>query len=287
MQSNPTQSNALTIQAADNENLSLALNSLSDVLFRAAEENILAAAGEGYTDLERRAMIAAEALRLTSGMDLAAILTRGQIIAQIQREGLISVHPNGYADLTALAAEQGISVGELSDTRALCEVIFPYITDVLGRNLAEVWTEIGKSKLRELVPAIRSIITGEDAAHASVRTAVETLLDQAAAELIAGGVPQDELTVEQVRAQAVMSLLHDGATLPVRELRRTVRPTRTPPVQATTMAVGEEWFTVLHIESQDQYDMLMRLLDRHFNNVLVNGENATVTVRNLRTLFGG
>lgn len=285
-----SQTNQLTVPVADNANLSLALGSFNDVLFRAAEENINMATegGEGYTALERRAMIAAEALRLTSGMDLAAILTRGEIIAQIQREGLISVHPNGYADLTALAREQGISVGELSDTRALCEIIFPYITNVLGRSLAEIWAEIGKSSMRELVPALRSLITGEEAAHGSVRTAVETLLNNAAAELITEGVPQDELEVDDVRMRAVIGLLQQGATLPTRELRRTVRPTRTPPVQSTTMSVAEEeWFTVLHITSQDQYDMLMRLLDRHFNNVLINGENATPTVRSLRNLFGG
>src|SRR5690242_12732595 len=131
--------NQLAIQTADSEYLSLALNNITGTLFEAAERNINSAIGDGagYTALERRAMVAAEALRLTHGFDLTAIITRGQIIQQIEREGLTSVHPNGYADLTALAREQGISVSELSDTRALHEVIFPYITNVLGRSLAE------------------------------------------------------------------------------------------------------------------------------------------------------
>src|SRR5215210_6008595 len=99
------------IQPADNQNLSLALNSFSDVLIRAAEENIntaLADAGDAYTDLERRAMVITEALRLTSVIYLASILTRGRLLGHIDLVCLACVHPNGYADLTALAREQGI-----------------------------------------------------------------------------------------------------------------------------------------------------------------------------------
>jgi len=57
MQSN----NALTVQTADSEYLSLALNSITGTLFEAAERNIAGAIGDGsgYTALERRAMIAA------------------------------------------------------------------------------------------------------------------------------------------------------------------------------------------------------------------------------------
>jgi hypothetical protein len=286
------QNHTLAIQTADSAYLSMALNNMTNTLWDAAERSITEAIGdgEGYTALERRAMIAAEALRLTHGFDLTAIITRGQIIRQIEEEGLTSVHPNGFADLTALAREQGISVSELSDTRALCDVIFPYITNVLGRSIAEVWAEIGKSSMRELVPALRSIITGEDASHNTVREAVTTLLNNAAAELMAGGIQQDELTVDEVRRNAVEFLLTQGATLPTRELRRTVRPTRTPPVDAATLITGEaEWHVVIQITSQDQYDMIMRQLGSHANNMVLDGRSASTRdhVRILRSFFGG
>jgi hypothetical protein len=180
-------------------------------------------------------------------------------------------------------------VSELSDTRALYEVIFPYIQNVLGRPLAEVWAEVGKSSMRELVPALRSIITGEDAAHNTVREAVTTLLNNAAAELIAGGIPQDELTVEQVRQNAVEYLLTQGATLPTRELRRTVRPSRTPPVEAATLQTGDtEWFVSIHITSRDQYDMIIRQLGSHANNMVLEGRRreAEPIIDTFRRLFG-
>jgi hypothetical protein len=106
-----------------------------------------------YSDLNMRAMVVTEALRLTSGLDLTTVLTRGALIKQIEDEGLVGVHPNGYANLTQLARENGIaSVAELSDIRALCEVIFPYIQNVLGWDLNDTWEKVGKSNFRELVP---------------------------------------------------------------------------------------------------------------------------------------
>src|SRR4051794_10236286 len=98
MQSN---NQVVLAQPADSRSLSLALNNLTSSIFHAAEENInqaLEGSGDAYSALERRAMVATEALRLTGGMDLAAIITRGDIIRQIETEGLVGVHPNGFAD---------------------------------------------------------------------------------------------------------------------------------------------------------------------------------------------
>ena len=297
--------NAITLPAtADNQSFSLALQDLTGRLMQAAAENIDAAieGSDAYTELERRSMIAIEALRLTNGMDLATILTRGQIISQIETEGLVSVHPNQYTDLSHMAREQGISVSELSDTKALCETIFPFIVEELGLSLAETWAQVGKSAFRELTPALRSIITGEQATHQSVRTAVATLLDQAAAQLIAngdytaeeiqdalGGQGGEENTAarETVRRTAVESLLHAGATLPSRELRRTIRPSRTPNLNAVTLNVAEDqWFAVLKVESQDQLDMLVRLWGTHVDNMMLNGQGADRQIRTLRSFFG-
>ena len=285
------QSLALTTQTADSQSMSLALSNMTQQLFAYAEENINMSIGDsqGWSDMERRAMIAAEALRLTHGFDLTAIITRGDIMRQIEVEGLATVHPNGYADLTALAKEQGISVGELSDTRALCDTIFPYVTNVLGRPLAEFWSEVGKSKLRELVPALRSLITGEEADHASVRTAVENILNNAAADLITNHeIPQDQLQEDQVRRHAVESLLSDSATMTTRELRQRVRPTRTPAMNGSTLQVDDnEWFAIVHITSREQYELLMRQFGTHVNNSLLNGRNGGDPIRWLRRLFGG
>ena len=300
------ESTMVLAQPADSRTLSLALRTLSDTVFQAAEENINQALADAdpnaYSQIERRAMIAAEALRLTNGMDLAAILTRGDIIRQIEREGLTGVHPNGYADLTALAAQQGINLTELSNTRALCEIVFPYITEVLQQPIAEVWTSVGKSGMIEILPALRSLITGENASHTSVRNAVTRMLDEAAAALIANGdIDQDDLNAEEdserfqgtaarVRRQAVQSLLVAGSTMTTRELRQTVRPTRTPPSAAATLQIADEgWYVVIKPEGRDQYDAIMRALGSHVNNMVLDGrgDGSYDLRRRLNSLFGG
>jgi hypothetical protein len=278
---------------ADSQQFSLDISHLASGIFGAAAANIDATINqEDYTSLERQAMIAAEALRLTHGMDLAAILMRGQIIREIEVKGLIAVHPNGYADLTALAAEQGISIGELSDTRALCEVIFPFIERRLGRNLAEVWSTIGKAKLRELVPALRSMITGENASHRSVRTAVTTMLSTAASALRQEGLITEETGDEEIdsliRRRAVEDLMEHGATLTSRELRRTVRPSRTAPLEVVTLKSDEDqWYAVVKIDGADQLTMMGRLLGQHHNNMVMDGRGNERLMTTLSRMFPG
>jgi hypothetical protein len=146
---------AIQLVQTDSLALTAGLNGLRDMLFNAAEANVTNAVGDdlsAYTALQMRAMVAAEALRMTTGLDLSTVLTRGDIIRQIETEGLAAVHPNGYANLTALAEANNVSVGELSDIRSLCDVIFPYIQGTLERNLYEVWEQIGKSRPARIGP---------------------------------------------------------------------------------------------------------------------------------------
>jgi hypothetical protein len=272
-----TQPSSIAPQA-DSVALTTGLQSLQQSLFSAAEQNIDVALGDqagAFSALSRRAMVVTEALRLTSGMDLSTIIMRGQIIKQIEDEGLTGVHPNGYANLTKLAEDNGVSVGEFSDIRALVEVIFPYIVSELGMNLVEVWEQIGKSSFREMVPALRSLITGEQADHNSVRTAVEQMMNGSAASLLADEQnpwTQEELATEEggqaVRQRAVASLLQDGMTMPTRDLRRRVRPSRVPAVQMATLQTAEsQWYAVLKLETLEQRDLVLRVLNSHSNNM--------------------
>ena len=284
--------NALVPQA-DSAILSTALSGLQDTLFTAAEANIRGYLGEDvsqYSALQMRAMVATEALRLTTGMDLSTIITRGTIIRQIEQEGLVGVHPNGFANLTALAAENGVSVGELSDIRALCDVIFPYITGTLQLNLVEVWEQVGKSKFREMVPALRSMITGENADHNSVRGAVTQMLNEAAIAVaeVAECEPSDVADAD-VRAHAVRTLLHEGAVHTTREMRRRVRPTPVPHVQMATIQTGEgSYYGLLKFDSQEQLDLVLRILNAHIDNMRLDGRSMNSERRQLFSgFFGG
>jgi hypothetical protein len=80
------------------------------------------------------------------------------------------------------------------------------------------------------------MITGEDADHDSVRTAVGQMLDNAAADLIANNqATQETLDDDEVRRNAIENLLREGATSTTREMRRRVRPARVPAVPMATL----------------------------------------------------
>jgi hypothetical protein len=294
-----TPTNSITLAPrADSLTLSNGLSALQDTLFRAAEENINSALGEQadqYSALSKRAMVVTEALRLTTGMDLSTIIMRGQLILQIEREGLVGVHPNGYTNLTELAKDNNVSVGELSDIRALVEHIFPYIENVLQLNLHEVWGSIGKSSFREMVPALRSLITGEQADHASVRTAVRNMLDTAAATLLQNNedmTPETLSTPEGdaiVRQAAVENLLHDGSVMTTRDMRRRVRPSRVEAIEMATMQTADgEWYAVMKLNSTEKKDLALRIMNPHTNNMMLDGRGeGTTNVRRLLSSFFG
>jgi hypothetical protein len=92
-----------------------------------------------------------------------------------------------------------------------------------------------------------------------------------------------------VRAQAVETLLHNGTTMTVREMRRTVRPNRVPPIQMATLQTAEsQWYAVLRCSSLEQRDLVIRVLNAHADNMNLDGrsEAADDHRRLLGTLFG-
>src|SRR5512141_2736311 len=114
--------------------LSRTLNGLEEAVYAAANRNLEAViatspADTGMTMLERAAIVEVEALKLTNGIDLTALLLRGRILAKIRTQNLLNVHPEHYVSLADMASANalGISSTELSNTDALCNVIFPYL----------------------------------------------------------------------------------------------------------------------------------------------------------------
>lgn len=166
-----------------NSILATALTGLEAQLQRAAECNIRAMAndGDGFTQAELRAMKTIEELKLVNGLDLAAVLLRGKLIRQIEEEALWTIHPERYDTFEQMARAQGISPSELSNVRDLCFTIFPYFEETLGVPVAQIWENIGKSNMRELVPVLKSIITGQPSNSASVNRSVDRILDEVVA----------------------------------------------------------------------------------------------------------
>ena len=242
-----------------------ALDGLRSALALAAQANV-EMVGEGFTEVEKEAMRKIEELKLVNDLDLAAVLMRGELLHEIEDRGLWSVHPGGYTSMLEMARMQGISLSELSNTRDLCDVIFPYIQDTLEMNIAQIWEEIGKSNFRELVPVLKSLITGETPGTASTRDTIETLLDTEAATARAAG---EEFTEDDLRHRVIENLIADGQLLTNRQLRTRLRPERTEPIQSTVLKQGNNRIILAEM-SEDQWIAFQRRLNSFMEEAVLD-----------------
>lgn len=259
--------NALTIynyQPASTPQLAGALVNIRGDIEAAARANLNAVLQEGgdYTETEQMAMLQIEQLRQVNGLDLAAVLLRAEYLNVIEANNLITRHPAGYANMREMARDQGISEAELSQTMDLANVVFPYAKDVLGWDIAQMWEEIGKSNMRELVPVLKGIITGEPANAQSVNNSVERILDDVAATFLAAGETEMAENEDEVRRSAVEGLLQDGTLLTNRELRRQLRPDRTPSALVSTIEVGNDVVIAAKL-TPEQWEVFMRRMGQY------------------------
>ena len=242
------------IQPATDVRLSTAMGGLREQ-FHAVASARVADLGAGYTQLEINAMTIVEELRLVNTMDLAAVLLRGDLLREIEEGSLWTVHPGQYSTFQDLAKDQGISLSELSNIRDMTQIIFPYIENVMGLIVAEVWENIGKSNFRELTPVLKALITGEETTG-SVRNSIEAILGDIYATAAAGG---QEITEGEARGQAVDWLIEQGEMLTNRQLRETVRPTRTPAINPAVFSIGDTRIFMVEM-TEDQLLALRRKL---------------------------
>jgi len=242
-----------SIAPSQNSQLSTGLLGIENYLRLAAEANV-DAAGPGFTDAEKHAMVVVEELKLVNGMDLAAVLLRGKLLKEIEDNSLWTFHPGQYSTLQDMARQQGISITELSQIRSLVNVVFPFVENELHMSVPALWEEIGKSNFCDMISILRGIITGEATGSASVTAAINRTLNDTAATASAAG---QTLNDTELRATAVSNLLTAGGQMTNAELRNHVRPDRTPAVNPTIIEVGGHQFMIMEV-TPDQRTMINR-----------------------------
>jgi hypothetical protein len=278
------------IQLSQNAGLSTSLGGIEDAIMRAAHENVAAMLPEGhdYGALEVQSIEIIEALKLTHGLDMTAVILRGRLIHKFEEGGFAGVYPGESTDLVTIARLNGISLTDLSNTRTLYDVIFPWIEENLpGTSVAEMWAKIGKSGFVELLPVLRALITGEQTGSATVRGSVDQLLNDAFLSVNASGdpLPADEAEMTTLlRTTAINRLLDLGAELPVREVRHIIRPVHTPNIATIIISNGDRKYAVMKLD-EDQDLMLHRLLGNHLSQTQVPADQYPEQITLFRRVF--
>lgn len=246
---------------------------LEDAINEAARMNVLAAVDGGdYTETEVQSMVLIQALKEINGLDLAAVLLRAKKLHEIAETNAMTNHPGRYGSIREMARDQGISPTELQHTLDMVEVIFPYLNNVLGMDIATMWEELGKSNMKELIPTLKAIITGEPSGSARVNNGVEMLFDDIAASLAvqAGEDTEDfEPDTDAVRQLAVDQLLQEGQLMTNRELRNRLRPTPVPNIEPYVIPTNGGYLMVAEL-NEDQWSLVNRRLDHQMEAVILN-----------------
>ncbi len=259
----PENTAVIPYQVSTNLTLSGTLLRLDEQFERAAAQNLdtaLQGADGDYTAAERRAIIQFEKLKLIGNLGLTEILLRGKVLDEIERDGLWSILPGNHQTLESAARAQGIATSTLSLIKDLNRIIFPYMQETLGWNLAETWENIGAANFRELVPLLKRIITGQASNLAQVNTTAENFMNDVRTQAEEQGLT---LAPQEVQRQAVENLLELGQ-LPNRQLRTHVRPSRTEPVHLYVMAIGGRRVIVTEA-TEDQWVMVQRKMSGYFD----------------------
>lgn len=251
--------------------------SLDDGIKEAAAANVRAfieQSGQSFTATEIEAMTIVEELKTINGIDLAALLMRASRVRKIISENMMTRHPAGYQTLDELARDNGMSSSELSNVLDLADVIFPFLNE-MGFNIPLLWEEIGKSKFRELTPILKSLITGEPSNTTSVNQSIEVLRSEVLQTAEASNIQMND---EQIRNAIVTDLVENGRTLTNAELRRTIRPTRTPVIQGSAIQTDGRRIVMLDI-SEEQWEMFLRRMTRDFEPMVIDADQYEPTIR--------
>ncbi len=238
-------------------------------------DQIVAAGGsENFSAINIQAMTAVEAFRQVSGLDLTAVMLRAYYLRMIQEQNLLANHPGHYSSLSDMAAQNGCSVSDMLATLDMVNILFPYVENQMGIPVHELWATVGKSKLKEMLPVLKTLITGENSDTESVQLAIERMMDEQYASFRADpelqeavAIMDDEHEPEQNRAAVrerlnhvarqniIQHLIELGGQLPIIEVRRHLRPQRTQPIQFQTFQDGQN-FIVMGSASPEQFEMM-------------------------------
>jgi len=216
--------------------------------------------GRQFTQTEKYAMVKLQQLKMIKSLTLAKVILMGEVIQEIEAHGLWSAHPMGYQSMEEAAKDQGISLSEYSNIRDLTQIIFPYLQEA-GYTIAEQWERIGISKFRELIPVLKRAITGTESRSERVEAVFNNEMDDIYATASVAGDDMNDIAARQL----VVDTFIQRGELPVTELRRHLRPERTPSLMGWRVPYRGNQSIFMMVVNEDQEQMLSRRLNGYMD----------------------
>lgn len=167
-----------TINLSTNGFLSETLRNLIAEIEAAAKSDLAGAfTNDEFTNPEKKSMLVFRMMELAREAMTASEVILAGVLSYYEDTHLYSVHPQGFTTITQAANAAGISVSEYSQMRSLWKIVIPYLQEI-GIDIVQSWSEIGKSNMRALTPALVSVITGELSRSEKTRDFVERVQNE-------------------------------------------------------------------------------------------------------------
>ena len=211
-------------------------------LEKIARENLAEAlSSPHYTGPQKVAMIQFKMLEEASGLDLPPLLVKGRILDDIHRMSLWTQLPGEFqSEEEAVEAVGKLSRSEQSNIKDLHGVIFPFVKKYLSMSEAEFWMAArNKSNIREVVPYMKAVITGELSNRDSVNEAVQRLQESA-------GSDKADIVVEHI--------IELASAETNKSLRQYLRPV--VPIQAALLRRNGTSYFIAEVDTDDTQRLL-------------------------------
>jgi len=228
---------------------------------------------QGYPVPKQMAVVEVEKLKLLLQIEKVPWWTKMEVAAQIDQ--IWMEHPGHYATVKELiVAETSMSCSEFRDLVTFKNVIVPYLEAL---EIDPYWFVVGytASNIREMIPYLRALATGEPSERENVNAVIQKLSDKVKEVL-------PDLRNEDDVRRAVLNEILENATGTTQNLRKTLRAEETPEVVFYRMRKNGTSYLVAEV-TNDQVNMLLRTTGRHIEIVPVEmpeGKRVPV-IRNL------
>jgi hypothetical protein len=249
---------------------------IEEKLDRMAKENLRL--NPAYTWPEKAAIIAMEKLRLSQDLIIVPTIVQMNVADQVER--LWTAKPGAYAGLKeAVETETTMSYSEFHNLLDLKRKILPYL-DEQGVDALEFFQNYRKSNIREIIPYLKSVITGKASEKESVNAVLSRLREKV--EDLPGVNSEDDIKgaiVNDILANAV------GTN---RMLRKSLRPDDTEDVIFLTGPGANGRRFIIAEVSEDQFTMLNRVFGKHADFIEVDFRYSEARrIPQFRNLLGG
>lgn len=261
---------------ASSEELHRQATDIEKQLDRMAKENLQL--NPAYSWPEKAAIIAMEKLRLSQDLTIVPTLVQMNVADEVEK--LWSAKPGGYHSLKeAVETETTMSYSEFHNLLDLKRKILPYLAE-LGVNTLEFFQNYRKSNIREMVPYLKSVISGEQSEKESVNTALARLRERVA--------EYPGVETEEDIQEAIVNEILANAVGTNRNLRKALRPDDTPEIVIYTGKGSSGKRYMVAEMDEDQFTMLDRVAGKHIDFVPVDFRyEETRRIPAIKHLLGG